>query len=133
FRTLDLNPGERERLKRDLADAVSGRVDVAELMEAKFKPVIQAPKVKIDPRVYMDNACSAHSTLLELTATDRPGLLYDVTSTLSELGCNIEIALIETKGNTAVDVIFVTSAGAKIVAKHLVSLCTDFMLQIYTI
>jgi [protein-PII] uridylyltransferase len=130
FRTLDLNPGERERLKRDLADAVSGRVDVAELMEAKFKPVIQAPKVKIDPRVYMDNACSAHSTLLELTATDRPGLLYDVTSTLSELGCNIEIALIDTQGHTAVDVFYVTSAGAKLDAKHQESLRTALLQQL---
>ena len=99
-------------------------------MEAKFKPVIQAPKVKIDPRVYMDNACSAHSTLLELTATDRPGLLYDVTSTLSELGCNIEIALIDTQGHTAVDVFYVTSAGAKLDAKHQESLRTALLQQL---
>jgi [protein-PII] uridylyltransferase len=130
FRTLDLNPGERDHLKKDLADAVSGRVDVAELMDAKFKPAARTPKIKIDPRVYVDNACSAHSTLIEITAADRPGLLYDVTSTLSELGCNIEIALIDTQGHTASDVFYVTSAGAKLDAKHQQSLRTALLQQL---
>ena len=130
FRTLDLNPGECERLKRNLADAVSGRIDVADLMAEKFKPAVPAPKVKIDPRVYLDNACSAHSTLIEITAADRPGLLYDLTSTLSELGCNIEIALIDTQGHTAIDVFYITSAGGKLDAKHQQNLRTALLQQL---
>jgi [protein-PII] uridylyltransferase len=130
FRTLDLNPGERERLKRELADAVSGKVDAAQLMDAKFTSATKVPKVKMDPRVHMDNACSAHSTLIEITAADRPGLLYDVTSTLSEHGCNIEIALIDTQGHTANDVFYVTSAGAKLDAKHQGSLRAALLKQL---
>ncbi len=40
FRTLELNPSEIDRLKRKLAEAVSGEIDVVELMETKFKPGI---------------------------------------------------------------------------------------------
>jgi [protein-PII] uridylyltransferase len=130
FRTLDLNPGEKERLKRNLADAVSGRIDVTELMAQKFKPAVSPPKVKIEPRVYLDNNCSAHSTLIEITAADRPGLLYDLTSTLSELGCNIEIALIDTQGHTAIDVFYVTSAGGKLDTKHQQNLRTTLLREL---
>jgi len=34
-------------------------------------------------------------------AQDRPGLLYDISSTMAELGCNIEVAIIDTQGQTA--------------------------------
>lgn len=127
FRTLELNPAEAGRLKRDLADAVSGEVDVAEWMRQKFKPAERAPKVKVEPRLYIDNSSSLHSTLIEVTAQDRPGLLYDITTTLSEQGCNIEAGIIDTQGQTAIDVFYVTCAGAKLDPQHQQKLRTDLM------
>jgi [protein-PII] uridylyltransferase len=87
-------------------------------MEAKFKPGVSNPKVKIEPSVQTDNECSQHSTVIEIVAQDRPGLLYDISSTMAELGCNIEVAVIETQGQTATDVFHVTCAGAKLDLKH---------------
>ena len=118
FRTLELNPSEINRLKRKLAEAVSGEINVVELMETKFKPAMQNPKVKIETGVQTDNNCSQHSTLVEIIAQDRPGLLYDISSTLAELGCNIEVAIIDTQGQTATDVFHVTCAGTKLDLEH---------------
>ena len=46
FRTLELNPSEVNRLKRKLAEAVSGEINVVELMETKFKPGVQSAENK---------------------------------------------------------------------------------------
>jgi [protein-PII] uridylyltransferase len=118
FRTLELNPSEIGRLKRKLSEAVSGEINVVELMETKFKPGAQNPKITIEPSVQTDNQCSQHSTLIEIIAQDRPGLLYDISSTMAELGCNIEVAIIDTQGQTATDVFHVTCAGAKLDPRH---------------
>ena len=83
-------------------------------METKFKPAVQSPKVTVEPSVQTDNDCSQHSTLIEIIAQDRPGLLYDISSTMAELGCNIEVAIIDTQGQTATDVFHVTCAGTKL-------------------
>ncbi len=114
FRTLDLNPTEMERLKESLAQAICGEINVTELMQKKFKPEVKKPKVKVEPQLHIDDNCSSHSTLLEITAQDRPGLLYGISSTLAELSCNIEIAIIDTQGQMAIDVFYITRAGAKL-------------------
>jgi [protein-PII] uridylyltransferase len=118
FRTLELNPSEINRLKRKLAEAVSGEINVVELMETKFKPGVQSPKVVVETSVQTDNNCSQHSTLIEINAQDRPGLLYDISSAMAELGCNIEVAIIDTQGQTATDVFHVTCAGTKLDPRH---------------
>ena len=59
FRTLELNPSEINRLKRKLAEAVSGEINVVDLMETKFKPGVQNPKVKIETSVQTDNTLFA--------------------------------------------------------------------------
>ena len=53
--------------------------------------------------------------MVEVTGLDRPGLLYELTATLSKLNLNIASAHVATFGERVVDVFYVTDLfGAKI-------------------
>ena len=96
-------------------------------MQNRFKPEVKSPKVKVEPQVHIDDTCSSHSTLLEITAQDRPGLLYGISSILAELSCNIEIAIIDTQGQMAIDVFYITRAGAKLGPEQQCELRADLL------
>ncbi|NQU70286.1 MAG: bifunctional uridylyltransferase/uridylyl-removing protein, partial [Rhodospirillales bacterium] len=59
------------------------------------------------PRVLIDDSASRTYTVLEVNGRDRPGLLYDLTRTLTDLNLQIGSARIATYGEAAVDVFYV--------------------------
>ncbi|MGB8010858.1 MAG: [protein-PII] uridylyltransferase [Terriglobales bacterium] len=119
FRTLEMNLQEWERLKKSIASVVKGETDVARMLQERLKSEkADSAKVKVATQIEFDDRCSAHSTLLEVLTQDRPGLLYRMCSLVSKHECNIEIALIETEGQMAIDVLYLTSGGAKLSAER---------------
>ncbi len=124
--TLALNPPEVDRLRDSLRRAVLGKLDVPALLRGRPK---SKPRLRFEPYIRFDHETSAHATLLEYSAPDRPGLLHDIASCLAAAGINIDVVIIDTEASRARGTLYLTRAGEKI-EKEACQLLTDELISL---
>jgi [protein-PII] uridylyltransferase len=116
-REFDLDEDEVRRAQRiaaSIEQALRGEMRLPEVV-TKRQPRARAKPFRLQPEVNVNNNWSDRHTVIEVTGLDRPGLLYDLTNTISRLSLNIASAHVATFGERAVDVFYVTDLmGAKI-------------------
>ena len=103
------------RIGNAIEQAVRGEFKLPDVVAKRAAPKGRLKAFAIEPEVTINNQWSARYTVVEVTGLDRPGLLYELTATLSKLNLNIASAHVATFGERVVDVFYVTDLlGAQI-------------------
>jgi [protein-PII] uridylyltransferase len=106
------------RIAEAIEQALRGDLRLPEVVAKRAAPKGRLKAFAVEPEVLINNQWSNRYTVVEVTGLDRPGLLYELTATLSKLNLNIASAHVATFGERAVDVFYVTDLfGAKITAQ----------------
>jgi [protein-PII] uridylyltransferase len=112
---FERNSEGRKEFDRRLRDVVNGQADVTTLLKNKEGSVLlRRALARRTPVVYFDTGHSQRYTVLELVAEDAPGLLYRVSRVISEHGIDVDLVLISTEGQKAIDVFHITRGGEKL-------------------
>jgi [protein-PII] uridylyltransferase len=101
-----------------LRRAVDGSISLERKVDEKRR-WYPAPRVPTPVTVTVDNEASDFSTVIEVGAPDRLGLLYDITRTFAELGIDVHLAKVATYEGRVIDSFYVRDAlGPKLSDDH---------------
>jgi [protein-PII] uridylyltransferase len=109
----------------DLAEAAAGRLAVRArvLRKARLDDRRVARLPSIPTQVSASTSPSGTSTLVEVRALDRIGVLYAIAASLAELELDLVVARVQTVGHEVVDVFELRDAdGSPLDADHLAEL-----------
>jgi [protein-PII] uridylyltransferase len=106
------------RIGETIERILKGEQRLRALIEKRRPAEKRVEAFEVAPEVIVNNTVSDDHSVIEVAGRDRPGLLYDLTSALSDLSLDITSAHITTFGEKAVDVFYVTDlTGKKILAE----------------
>jgi [protein-PII] uridylyltransferase len=98
-----------QRVQSDMRQVLEGKVRIGALVEKRYRPTLlgDKPKPTFPSRVEIDNEVSENYSVIDIYTHDKVGLLYRITSTLTELGLYIGVSKISTKVDQVADVFYV--------------------------
>ena len=103
------------RIADSIEKALRGDLRLPEVVAKRATAKARLRAFAVEPEVTINNGWSNRYTMVEVIGLDRPGLLFELTATLSKLNLNIGSAHVATFGERVVDVFYVTDLfGAKI-------------------
>ena len=136
-REFERDEDEARRAARigDLIEkALRGEIEMPDVVAKRAPAKGRLKAFAIEPEVTVNNQWSARYTVVEVTGLDRPGLLYELTTTLSKLNLNIASAHVATFGERVVDVFYVTDLlGAQIATPTRQSAIKRPLLALFTV
>jgi [protein-PII] uridylyltransferase len=98
----------REHLRRALAGRTDLRTKVREL-----RSHYRQPRTRLEVRVRVDIDSSDYHTVVEVSAADRLGLLFDLATAFAEQRLDVHLAKVATYGARVVDSFYVTEVGGE--------------------
>lgn len=112
------------RISRSIGYALVGKLDLASRLEERRNSPLHKSRTgpKLRPIVKIDNTASDFYTVVEVAATDRAGILFDMASTLADHNISIHLAKITTIKGRAADIFHVRDEnGQKLSGKERMS------------
>ncbi len=139
FQLQDLNGEVFDRSDRlakmsvYIEQVLSDELNIAEAFTNRASPYLKS-RSKAVPflgQVLIDNDASNVHSVIEFTCRDRAGLLYDVTSSIAEMGLSIVTAHISTYGTQVADVFYVKdNFGMKILHNNKIKQIQEKLLSV---
>ena len=97
-----------DRLHARIAQALGGEMNLHIALEKRWNSQpARLRALSVPPRVIVTNKRSKSYTVIEVNGRDRPGLLYQLTYYIAQMGLQIQSASVSTYGEKAVDVFYV--------------------------
>jgi [protein-PII] uridylyltransferase len=125
-RFLQLNPDAHAQTLQVLQRVVSGESDVTALLHGREQSALMwRGTARVAPVVRADNEASGRFTILDIVAGNALGLLYRISRVISQHGCDVDLVLISTEGERAIDVFHITKAGKKLTEAEQRALTSD--------
>jgi [protein-PII] uridylyltransferase len=127
-RFLELNGDAQQRLLHVLENVVAGREELAPRLRGRERGALAMRSgMRFPPVVRADNEASSRYTILDIVATNALGLLYRISRVISRHGCDVDLVLIATEGEKAIDVFHITKGGSKLTEAEQQELTTDLL------